>query len=300
MSQPIANPNLIAAGAMATPQLQATSPAVPAAQTSPVPVPQVPYQAQMNPQMYQGPNQRRPSNFMPQTPTASYQASPAAAPYSAAAAAAAVPPPPSQYGAYPTNRVHPTAAAPIYNPNAPRPIEVYHLNDAANSAIPADIRSQFHCDAQGHVLFFSVPPLDLIPPPGQKLSHSLKYLASKEERAKKVAERKRKLAEEQRGREEIAKRQRADEETELARRIEALTPKAIENLVQQVVSGTDQFYKTLYDDQAESVRAADEKVRENRIQADCANDQLIAQIQAQTKDEGFVSLKGSAMYLGDN
>lgn len=69
--------------------------------------------------------------------------------------------------------------------------------------------------------------------------------------------------------------------------------------MEQVVSGTDQFYKTLYDDQAESVRAADEKVRESRIQADRASDQLIAQIQAQTKDEGFVSLKGSAMYLGD-
>jgi chromatin structure-remodeling complex subunit RSC1/2 len=245
----------------------------------------------MNPQMYQGPNQRRPSNFMPQTPTTAYQASPAAAPYSAA---------PPQYSTYLTNRAHPTAAAPpVYNPNAPRPIEVYHLNDAANSAIPADIRSQFHCDAQGHVLFFSVPPLDLIPPSEQKLSHSLKYLASKEERAKKVAERKRKLAEEQREREETAKRQRADEVTELARRIEALTPKAIESMVEQVVSGTDQFYKTLYDDQAESVRAADEKVRESRIQADRASDQLIAQIQAQTKDEGFVSLKGSAMYLGD-
>jgi chromatin structure-remodeling complex subunit RSC1/2 len=245
----------------------------------------------MNPQMYQGPNQRRPSNFMPQTPTANYQASPAPVPYSAAQ--------PVQYGAYPTNRVPPTAAAPIYNPNAPRPIEVYHLNDAANGAIPADIRSQFHCDAQGHVLFFSVPPLDLIPPAEQKLSHSLKYLASKEERAKKVAERKRKLAEEQREREEAAKRQRADEETALAARIEALTPKAIESMVQQVVSGTDKFYKSLYGDQAESVRAADEKVRESRIQADRANGQLIAQILAQTKDGGFVSLKGSAMYLGD-
>ncbi|KAJ5377867.1 uncharacterized protein N7496_005276 [Penicillium cataractarum] len=290
MSQPIQNPNLVPAGAMATPQLQAPSPAVPVAQTSPVPVHQAPYQAQMNPQMYQGPNQRRPSNFVPQTPTAAYQASPAAPAYSAAQ--------PSPYGNYPPNRVHPTAA-PVYNPNAPRPIEVYHLNDAANSAIPADIRSQFHCDAQGHVLFFAVPPLDLIPHSEQKLGHSLKYLASKEERAKKVAENKRKRAEEQREREEAAKRKRIDEETALVGQIATLTPKAIESMVQQVVSGTDELYKAIYDDQADSVRVADERARGSRIQADRAKSQLIAQIQAQTKDEGFVSLKGSAMYLGD-
>lgn len=275
---------------MTTPQLQAPPPAVPVAQTSPVPVHQAPYQAQMNPQMYQGPNQRRPSNFVPQTPTAAYQASPAAPAYSAAQ--------PSPYGNYPPTRVHPTAA-PVYNPNAPRPIEVYHLNDAANSAIPADIRSQFHCDAQGHVLFFAVPPLDLIPPSEQKLGHSLKYLASKEERAKKVAEHKRKRAEEQREREEAAKRKRIDEETALAGQIADLTPKTIESMVQQVVSATDDLYKAVYGDQADSVRVADEKARESRIQADRAKSQLIAQIQAQTKDEGFVSLKGSAMYLGD-
>ncbi|CEJ56816.1 hypothetical protein PMG11_05534 [Penicillium brasilianum] len=291
MSQPIPNANLVPTGAMATPQLQAPSSAVPVAQTSPVPVHQAPYQAQMNPQMYQGPSQRRPSNFVPQTPTAAYQASPAAPAYSAA--------PPSPYGTYPQNRA-PSTAAPVYNPNAPRPIEVYHLNDAANSAIPADIRSQFHCDAQGHVLFFSVPPLDLIPPSEQKLGHSLKYLATKEERAKKVAEHKRKRAEEQRERQEAAKRKRADEENALAEQIATLTPKAIESLVQQVVSGTDELYKAVYDDQAESVRVADEKARASRAQADRAKSQLIAQIQAQTRDEGFVSLKGSAMYLGDN
>lgn len=291
MSQPIASAGLVPTGAVATPQLQAPSPAVPVVQTSPVPVAQAPYVAQVNPQMYQGPNQRRPSNFMPQTPTASYKASPAVPQYSAAQ--------PSPYGTYPPTRMPATPAPPVYNPNAPRPIEVYHLNDAANSAIPPDIRSQFHCDAQGHVLFFSVPPLDLIPRTEQKLSHSLKYLASKEDRQKKVAERKRQRAEEQREREESAKRRRADEETALAARIEALTPRAIESMVRQVVSGTEEFYKILHGDAADSVRAVDEKVRERLIQAERAKAKLVAQIQTQTRDEGFVSLKGSAMYLGD-
>jgi chromatin structure-remodeling complex subunit RSC1/2 len=145
-----------------------------------------------------------------------------------------------------------------------------------------------------------VPPLDLIPPSEQKLGHSLKYLATKEERAKKVAEHKRKRAEEQRERQDAAKRKRADEESALAEQIATLTPRAIESLVQQVVSGTDELYKAVYDDQAESVRVADEKTRANRAQVDRAKSQLIAQIQAQTRDEGFVSLKGSAMYLDDN
>lgn len=258
-------------------------------QTSPVPVPSAAYQTQMNPQMYQ-PNQRRTSSFVPQTPAGAYQASPAAHPYSAAQ--------PSPYGPYSTNRLH-AAAAPVYNPNAPRPVEVFHLGEAANAAIPEDIRKQFHCDERGHVLFFSAPPLDIIPPTQPKLGHSLKYLAAKEERQKKATERKRKLAEDQSQRDEEAKRLRANEETALAARVEALTPKAIECMLQHIASGTDELYKAFYRDQAASARTADNKARENRIQTDGLARQQTAQIQAQSNHGGFVSLKGSAMYLGD-
>jgi chromatin structure-remodeling complex subunit RSC1/2 len=260
-------------------------------QTSPVPIPSAAYQSQMNPQMYQ-PNQRRTSSFVPQTP-AGYQASPAAHPYPAAQ------PSPSPYAPYSTNRLH-TAAASVYNPNAPRPVEVFHLVDAANAAIPEDIRKQFHCDERGHVLFFSAPPLDIIPPSQPKLGHSLKYLAAKEERRKNVAERKRKLAEDQRQRDEEAKRHRADEETALAGRVEALVPKAIESMLQQVSSGTDELYKGFYQGEADSARAADLKAREGRIQLDVLARQQTAQIQAHSINEGFVNLKGTAMYLGDN
>ncbi|KAJ5965994.1 hypothetical protein N7481_012708 [Penicillium waksmanii] len=288
-------------GNLTTPQLQAASPSAPVmAPTSAIPVPPVAYQSPMNPQMYQGPNPRRPSNFIPQTPTAGYahahahahaQPSPAVHPYPAAQ--------PAPYSALPPR--HGSIGASAYNPNAPRPIEVYHLNDAANAAIPADIRSQFHCNDLGQVLFFSTPPLDMIKPIAlPKLGHSLKYLASKEERQKKVAEHKRKRAAETKDRDDEAKRLRADEETALAARIEALAPKAITAMVKEVASGTDQLYKFLYEEKADSARAADIETRDSRMNVDRENHHHTAEIQARSANSGFVNLKGDAMYLGQD
>lgn len=292
MAQTISNASMGGPGTVGAVPLQAPASGIQMNQTSPVPIPSAAYQTPMNPQMYQ-PNQRRTSSFVPQTPTGAYQAPPAAHPYSAAR------PSPTPYGPYSTNRLQP-AAAPVYNPNAPRPVEVFHLVDAANAAIPEDIRKQFHCDERGHVLFFSAPPLDIIPPFQPQLGHSLKYLASKEERQKNVTERKRKLAENQKQRDEEAKRQRADEETALAARVQDLIPKAIETLLQQVSSGTDELYQGIYQDEADSARAADTRARDSIIQIDRLAHQQTAQIQAQSSNEGFVNLKGTAMYLDDN
>lgn len=70
----------------------------------------------------------------------------------------------------------------VYHP--PRPIEVYTLPEMAHSAIPADIRAQFHHDEYGRVIFYTTPPLDVNPIPQDKqiLGHSLKYLADKARR----------------------------------------------------------------------------------------------------------------------
>ncbi|CAD6455982.1 271e07f5-cccd-47fe-956c-933b6659c509 [Sclerotinia trifoliorum] len=78
-----------------------------------------------------------------------------------------------------------------YNP--PRAIEVYTLPDAANSSIPADVRSQFHTDEFGRIIFYTSPPMDYnpIPDESQGLGHSLKYLANKVRR-KEELEKKRK------------------------------------------------------------------------------------------------------------
>ncbi|KAJ5726464.1 uncharacterized protein N7483_007821 [Penicillium malachiteum] len=289
MSQPLMNTGMGVPNHPVAAPLQAPIPTPTVAHTSPVPVLPSAFQAPMNPQMYQGPNHRRPSNFVPQTPTSAYQASPAARPYSAsqqptpyvaaaaAAAAAAAP--------YPLNR----AAAPAYNPNAPRSVEVFHLSDAANSAIPLDVRQKFQCDDRGHVIWFSTPPMDIIRPRDPKLKHSLEYLAKQSERQKQVAERKRKREEEEKQRADEVKRLRIEEEKELATRIAALAPRAIKALAEQVASGTEELYKILYGDEAASAQAADLQSQERRLLVERAAQQQSDQIQAQ-------SLPGSAMY----
>lgn len=234
--------------------------------------------------------QRRASQLAatPQTPAGAYQPSPPAQAYSAAQQ--------TPYAGYPQNRMQAPPA--VYNPNAPRPVEVFHLSDAANAAIPEDIRDQFHCDDHGRVLFFSAPPVDFIPPSKQKLGHSLKYLATKEEHHKKVEERKRKLADEQAEREEAAKRRRAEVNTELIGRAEALTGKAVETLVQRVVTGTDQLYEYLHRARDYDVMDLD-GTQERGDVADRHAMEQTQQIQAQTTKDGLVNLKGTALYLDE-
>jgi chromatin structure-remodeling complex subunit RSC1/2 len=186
----------------------------------------------------------------------------------------------------------------VYNPNAPRPVEVFHLSDIANAAIPEDIRKQFHCDDHGRVLFFSAPPVDYIPPSTQKLGHSLKYLAAKEEHQIKVEERKRKLADDQRERDDAAKRRCADLETALADRVESLTGSALETLVKRIVTGNDDLYGSLRSGQNNG--AVDlGTMHERGILASRAKEQT-QQIQDQSTTEGLVNLKGTAVYLDES
>ncbi|KAI1501542.1 hypothetical protein F5X99DRAFT_382256 [Biscogniauxia marginata] len=81
---------------------------------------------------------------------------------------------------------HPQVNA--YNP--PRPVEVYMLHEAMNSAIPEETRAQFLRDESDTVLFFTQPPL-VRPHPGVSnecagLGHSVRYLA---DRAREVEDR---------------------------------------------------------------------------------------------------------------
>ncbi|PGH00464.1 chromatin structure-remodeling complex subunit RSC1/2 [Blastomyces parvus] len=111
----------------------------------------------------------------------------------------------SQLLPHPQSQPQPILPPNIYNPNAPRPVETFILSDNANAAIPEEIRRQFHCDEKGRVLFFTSPPLDVVPPAEQTgLGHSLRYLAAKKERAKLIE--KRRLEKKQMEQERAAKR----------------------------------------------------------------------------------------------
>lgn len=100
---------------------------------------------------------------------------------------------------------HANANANMYNP--PRPVEVYHLRDDIDAAIPAEVREQYQTDDKGHVLFFTAPPLNRphhgVAEEHATLGHSVRYLS---EIHKHRAERERKRKE----RDEALERERAE------------------------------------------------------------------------------------------
>jgi chromatin structure-remodeling complex subunit RSC1/2 len=145
----------------------------------------------------------------------------------------------------------------VYNP--PRPVEVYTLADTANASIPIDIRSQFHHDEYGKIIFYTSPPLDLnrVPEETQALGHSLRYLADKA-RNKEEDEKKRKAREIEL---EIAaterlKRMKADGESNkqwiLDQKINALKTWSADT-----EHGTDELYKKLHGENWQRVRELD-------------------------------------------
>lgn len=102
-----------------------------------------------------------------------------------------------------------------YNP--PRPVEVYTLSDAANEAIPEDVRKVYHRDEQGRVLFFTAPSSEHheLGKESAGLAHSAKYLDGLDE-WRKEREEKRRARDEARD-EEVRKRKAAEEESEKKR-----------------------------------------------------------------------------------
>jgi chromatin structure-remodeling complex subunit RSC1/2 len=147
------------------------------------------------------------------------------------------------------------SAANAYNP--PRASEVYTLADGPNSAIPADIRAQFHHDEYGRIIFYTAPPLDVNPVPEETraLGHSLRYLADKA-RSKEELENKRKARAAQLEVEatEKMKRMKADSEGKQTWILEQKV-KALSTWGEQMEKGTDELYKQMYGENWEEMRA---------------------------------------------
>jgi chromatin structure-remodeling complex subunit RSC1/2 len=164
----------------------------------------------------------------------------------------ATPSHPQQLHASATNQQHrgPTQG-PATSYKAPSPVEVWHLPDAANASIPADIRSQFHTDAQGRVLFFTAPP---VPPPEvkeKKLTHSPSYLAF---RARQIRERREQSTKRRAEEEAVATLGAEQDETEPKRirtevdpaSINSAADKAIAYINNMLADATLAQFKALY------------------------------------------------------
>ncbi|KAL9114165.1 MAG: hypothetical protein Q9227_001937 [Pyrenula ochraceoflavens] len=207
------------------------------------------------------------------------------------------PPPPPQYTGSTSSQPYsamPRSSMPqppSYPVNAPRSHEAFVLPDTANASIPPNIRAQFQQDDQGRILFFTTPPLDILPPtkPGQALGHTPSYLVAQDKREQAISEdRKRKFLEKARAAEERDRTKRArvaaaasyashaangeaeqeeeGEEGDIASQLEALKSKALQVLVSQIQRGTQDFYEAEYGEKAADVQAVDdERYKERQV-----------------------------------
>ncbi|KAK4697112.1 chromatin structure-remodeling complex subunit RSC1/2, partial [Lecanoromycetidae sp. Uapishka_2] len=153
----------------------------------------------------------------------------------------------------PQSRYQPQAhqRMPDTNVVAQRPQEVFHLPENANMAIPEHIRTQFQQDANGHVLFFTSPPVDTMPPlkPKSALQHSARYLADRI-RAKKVRREERiaagLTAEEDEQSQPATKKPKQSHDDYPQQPIGNLINKALNVWNDQMQAGTDKIYQSLY------------------------------------------------------
>lgn len=118
-----------------------------------------------------------------------------------------------------------------YNP--PAPPTTFTLPDSVTNNIPAETANQFLRDAEGRLLWFTVPPLAPERPvvEGQITGHSLAYLARKEE----IEERKRKrrlVLEEE---EKVRKRAKEEERDKVMKAAEEVMIKALKKLAEQII-----------------------------------------------------------------
>ncbi|KAK6582603.1 hypothetical protein PZA11_005011 [Diplocarpon coronariae] len=201
----------------------------------------------------------------PQTPH--YQSSSAYQYNSAAAPMVQQPNPTPNYTHHQSSNTAPRAVLPasnhhssqgvMYNP--PRAIEVYTLGEPANSAIPADIRAQFHHDESGKVIFYTAPPLGINPIPQEKqgLGHSLRYLADKARgRVEDDNKRKARAAELEAAANQKLKRLKTEDDGRLDR-IVGQKLNALEKWKIGMERGTDELYQQLHGENWFAVRARD-------------------------------------------
>ncbi|KAI9822333.1 MAG: hypothetical protein M1827_000051 [Pycnora praestabilis] len=186
-----------------------------------------------------------------------------------------------------------------YNP--PRPVEVYHLSDSANLSIPEDIREQFQRDEHGHVLFFTTPPLDTLPPakPGQAIGHSTRYLAEKARRIRANLE-KRKLEQTDLAAEEGPnKTVKPATEPASGDEIADMTKKALELFTKQMEDGTKLLCQQIYGDRwEEGMKYTMEKLQKLQSEERIKKQERERNAEVM-KEREKISLRGTGVYLDD-
>lgn len=130
----------------------------------------------------------------------------------------------------------------VHNPNAPRPVETFHLGDMANAAIPEAIRHQFQSDEHGRVLFFSSLPIDPVASIDQGMGHSMQFLAARE-RKKEVIGKKRKEREES---EKTERERKLQEYSQKRPKVLSITEETINKALNLLSSSMEESDKQFY------------------------------------------------------
>lgn len=181
-------------------------------------------------------------------------------------------------------------------------MEVYHLGDSANAAIPEDIREQFHRDEQGHVLFFTTPPLDVLPPakPGSAIGHTARYLAKKLrlQIARKEKRKAEGLAEIDEDSGNKKPRLGAADPSVLAR-VEQMRDQALDIWMARIQQSTVVLYKDIYGEMWEQgMEYEHEKLVAEQGDRKLRNIEL-EESKRRREEKKKVSLNGTGLYLDD-
>ncbi|KAL8784441.1 MAG: hypothetical protein Q9213_003964 [Squamulea squamosa] len=192
-------------------------------------------------------------------------------------------------------------AVPGATTNSVRPHEVFRLSEQANAQIPEEIRQQYQQDEHGNVLFFTAPPVDVLPPTkeGSAMGHTARYLAEKLRR--KIAIKEKRMAEglPEDYEEPKPKKVKPEFDDGLAGQIQNLREEALQILIDQMQDGTEAIYKSIYGPQWED-GARFEMAKTAKYQAE-ARERLAAAADLMRKKEESqtVSMTGTGVYLDD-
>ncbi|KAL9000599.1 MAG: hypothetical protein Q9169_000892 [Polycauliona sp. 2 TL-2023] len=184
--------------------------------------------------------------------------------------------------------------------NSVRPHEVFRLSEQANAQIPEKIRQQYQQDEHGNVLFFTAPPVDVLPPTkeGSAMGHTARYLA--ERLRQKIAMKEKRAAD---GlpdgfEEPEPKKTKPGFDEHLTMQIQTLRNEALQVMIDQMQDGTETIYRNVYGSQQEQ-GAEFEKARTAKHQAE-ARERLAATADLMRKKESeTVCMTGTGVYLDD-
>lgn len=192
-------------------------------------------------------------------------------------------------------------AIPGTTENSVRPHEIFRLSEQANAQIPEKLRQLYQQDEYGNVLFFTAPPVDVLPPTkeGSAVGHTARYLAEKLRR--KMASREKRKAEGLPEDYEEPKPKRASPAVEgnLAGQIHHMRDEAFQLMIDQMQEGTRAIYKGLYGLEWEK-GAKYEVTKTAQRQAEARKQQAaLEESERKRKESETVSLTGTGVYLDD-